>query len=573
MSTTEEKASGHTSQEEPASQPRRTSASSSLKPSSLQHQLSSQSSRQARPDHEGQSSYRLERIGSSRTQNENESERSRQPSTQEERRAQANARNLQSQQTEKKQDDGFYVDNDYYNFNPWYDQEPKKPVFGLARPFPRTVRPGMLWGKKPQEKDTDSTEEGQQAESRPVTTLHIPLGEEEQYPPEVFQAEIGGLQYEVRRIPLQKGEDDVGRLSTGIEHEGALDSGKEEPPSQIRHRYTSGYSGGLPAVNENDYAQSFETSQTEKEKKEVRDQEEQELQDYYNKYRNPLARLRAKHPEALAEFLCTMIYIFFGIAGSLYAQIYPAATGDYQTKAWAWGLAVMVGIYIGGGVSGSHMSPWISITFSIFRGFPWKMCLVYCIAQILAGFAAGALAWAIFHEAILYADPELTPDKTGMAFYAIPPSYTSVTSAFFNNFVASAIYVCASFAIGDDSNTPPGSGMSAVVYGLLTYLLSITMGLYGLGISPARDLGPRFIAWWVGYGKDTFATGWWAYGPIIAGFSGTLVGALMYDVLIFAGGESPVNYSWPSPREIKWRIRARREEQKEESRKLDVSMA
>jgi aquaglyceroporin related protein len=108
--------------------------------------------------------------------------------------------------------------------------------------------------------------------------------------------------------------------------------------------------------------------------------------------------------------------------------------------------------------------------------------------------------------------------------------------------------------------------MSALIYGFMTYLLSITMGYNGLGISPARDLGPRCVAWWVGYGRDTFATGWWAYGPIAAGLGGSLCGALLYDICIFAGGESPVNYAWPGPGDIKARMKARKQQAKE---KLD----
>jgi aquaglyceroporin related protein len=223
----------------------------------------------------------------------------------------------------------------------------------------------------------------------------------------------------------------------------------------------------------------------------------------------------------------------------------------------------MAGIYVGGGVSGAHMSPWISFSFSVFRGFPWKMCLIYSIAQILAGFAAGALAWFIYRDGIRHVDPGLTDSLTGMAFYSVPQTYVSITTAFFNNFVSAAMYVCVVFAIGDDSNTPPAPGMSALIFGLLTYLLCITMGYNGLGISPARDLGPRFIAWWVGYGSETFSTGWWAYGPLFAGLSGSLVGAFAYDAFIFSGGESPVNYNWPKPGDIKERIREWRQEKKE----------
>jgi len=112
--------------------------------------------------------------------------------------------------------------------------------------------------------------------------------------------------------------------------------------------------------------------------------------------------------------------------------------------------------------------------------------------------------------------------------------------------------------------------MSALIYGLMSFLLCITFGYNGLGVSPARDLGPRFIAWWVGYGSETFSSGWWAYGPIAAGFSGVLTGALVYDTFVFVGGESPVNYNWPSPRELRDRAKARKRLAKEKMGKLEV---
>jgi aquaglyceroporin related protein len=55
---------------------------------------------------------------------------------------------LQHERTEKKQEQNISVDNNYYSLNPWYDQQPDKPVFGLAQPLPREVRPGMLWGRQ-----------------------------------------------------------------------------------------------------------------------------------------------------------------------------------------------------------------------------------------------------------------------------------------------------------------------------------------------------------------------------------------------------------------------------------------
>lgn len=142
-------------------------------------------------------------------------------------------------------------------------------------------------------------------------TLHVPLDESEEPPPNEFDVEIGGNYYEVERMKSRGHDDGEGGDPPGISREDhapeADDGSTTQSRSQARPRYTSGYSGGLAPLEETHSVQSFETSQTEAEKKESREHEEAALQDYYNKYRNPLARLRAKYPEAPAEFLCVSL--------------------------------------------------------------------------------------------------------------------------------------------------------------------------------------------------------------------------------------------------------------------------
>lgn len=50
----------------------------------------------------------------------------------------------------------------------------------------------------------------------------------------------------------------------------------------------------------------------------------------------------------------------------------------------------------------------------------------------------------------------------------------------------------------------------------------------------------------VGYGKElwTHNSYWWIYGPQVGCFTGGLIGALLYDLAIFTGEESPINYTW-----------------------------
>lgn len=87
------------------------------------------------------------------------------------------------------------------------------------------------------------------------------------------------------------------------------------------------------------------------------------------------------------------MYLFLGISANLSVATSQNSTGSFETQAWAWGLSVMVGIYLSGGVSGGHLSPCITIALTVFRGFPWRMALVYIAMQMLAGLAAGGLAY------------------------------------------------------------------------------------------------------------------------------------------------------------------------------------
>jgi aquaglyceroporin related protein len=151
---------------------------------------------------------------------------------------------------------------------------------------------------------------------------------------------------------------------------------------------------------------------------------------------------------------------------------------------------------------------------------------------------------------------------TGSALFPKGPSFSTV-EGFFNDFVYMAIWVCIAFALGDDQNSPPGQGMTALIFGFTGFVTMIALGYNtGLGISPARDLGPRLIALWAGY-DEAFSGGYWAYGPWGASISGALFGGLIYDLCVFVGGESPVNYTWPHPGDVGRKVREKKQRTKD----------
>lgn len=78
-------------------------------------------------------------------------------------------------------------------------------------------------------------------------------------------------------------------------------------------------------------------------------------------------------------------------------------------------------------------------------------------------------------------------------------------SAFFSEFLASAILMVAVFAMCDKGNMPPPHGLSPLYLFILILGIGACLGMEtGYAINPARDLGPRLLTAMVGYGKMVF---------------------------------------------------------------------
>jgi aquaglyceroporin related protein len=240
-----------------------------------------------------------------------------------------------------------------------------------------------------------------------------------------------------------------------------------------------------------------------------------------------------------------MVAVLIGLATSLTVTTSQDQYGSFLSANWAWGLGIMIGIYIAGGISGGHLNPAISILLCVFRGFPAKKTAVYITAQMIGAILAGLLAYGLYHDAIFAYAGTLSATSTGSSFYTQPASFTGPATSFFTEFIATGILACAILALGDDSNAPPGAGMHAFIVGLVVTVLTMAFG-YNTGacLNPARDFGPRLATLIVGYGRTVFTANdcWWLWGAWGGTITGALVGGLFYDAAIFVGGESPINY-------------------------------
>lgn len=244
--------------------------------------------------------------------------------------------------------------------------------------------------------------------------------------------------------------------------------------------------------------------------------------------------------EMIAEFFGTMILVLFGdgcvATFLLFNNISPFPFANIWTVVmFGWGLAVMLGIYVAGAVSGAHINPAVTLGFAVTGRFPWNKVLYYWAAQVLGAFVAAAILYFVYKGAIDHhllganiADPA---KGVGLVFYTIPKSFVGTFGAFGSEFVGTALLVGLILAIVDSRNQPVQGNLNPVIIGLLIVAIGASFGLNtGFAINPARDFGPRLWVTIVGGGWNSFNAYTWI--PIVAPLLGGAVGALVYDYTI-----------------------------------------
>ena len=99
----------------------------------------------------------------------------------------------------------------------------------------------------------------------------------------------------------------------------------------------------------------------------------------------------------IAEFLGTFALVFCGTG----AIIIDQETGGSITQvgiAVTFGLIVMSMIYAMGDVSGAHLNPAVSISFTLSGRFPFKNLLPFIVSQITGAIAASAVLRFLFPQ-------------------------------------------------------------------------------------------------------------------------------------------------------------------------------
>lgn len=470
-----------------------------------------------------------------------------------------------------------FVQPGYADLNPSYEQPSNsRPVWSLAKPLPRVVRPGMVPTKEELLQSLANAQrptENSQKLGLDVNANDVEQGRiDKTNDPRKMAAQVEDAR-------LQRENNFMNKIING-DGTSMRQTSRMSRTSSTRGRRTSRL-GGVPqdqlsmveeGGSQDDDEEGEGTRFDDEHLDTIQENEDlgQRLDDLldsselekagYPEDLHPLVQelvedevhnnhttwsvIRTHHREALGEALGVFVQLTMGFCVDLAVTLNNQ--GNPNTTDWAWGLATMMAIYISGGISGAHLNPVITMVLWFFRGFPKAKMPEYFAAQFLAAFLAGLAAYGIYYQAIDHY--LLTNADTGIINSFVTnarQTWVGPGTAFFNEFMGTAFLVVTVMALGDDQNAPPGAGMNSLIIGLVITCLSMCFAYQtGAAFNPSRDFGPRLALLAVGFPSDLFTNPYWFYGPWAGALSGGFMGAFLYDMFIFTGGESPVNYPW-----------------------------
>ena len=213
----------------------------------------------------------------------------------------------------------------------------------------------------------------------------------------------------------------------------------------------------------------------------------------------------------LVEFFGTFILVFVG-AGAV--ALTAAQGGSLLGSAFAFGLALLVIVYVFATWSGAHVNPAVSLGYAVSGRMSWLNMIGYWIAQFLGGILAAALIVFFFGS------------SSGVGASVGSLTSTAPWKALLFEALLTFFLVFAALQV---TNNPALALVSGLVIGMiLTADMLVGFPLTGASMNPARSLGPALFSNNIG--------SYWIYffGPLL----GAIVAALLFRLM---------NASWKNP--------------------------
>lgn len=203
----------------------------------------------------------------------------------------------------------------------------------------------------------------------------------------------------------------------------------------------------------------------------------------------------------LAEFMGTLILVGLGTMGILAVG---GANGPAEIIAigFAFGLALLAGIWVAGHVSGAHFNPAVTLAMLIERRTSFGDAVGYWIAQFAGGTVGSLIVLAV-------------ADGSQEAVASTATTYVDFGSALTTEITLTAVFVWVILAVTKSGGKHAAAAIALVLTGV--HLAGIPSS--GASVNPARSFGPALVG-------DAITSDLWLY--LYAPLIGAIVAWALY---------------------------------------------
>ena len=247
--------------------------------------------------------------------------------------------------------------------------------------------------------------------------------------------------------------------------------------------------------------------------------------------------------EFAGEALGTFLLVLFG-CGAVAVSVLFHAHRELMSVALAWGTGVALAIYLTRHLSCAHLNPAVSVAMAIGGRMSVRKLPVYLGGQFAGAVLAGLAVYALFGPSIAAHEQGLgivrgtaASVKTAMIFGEFYPNpdltaRVSLPLAMAAEGFGTFLLVLMVFALTEGCNVGrPDAALAPVFIGLtVTAIICLIAPLTQAGLNPARDLGPRLVAWAMGWGAAAFPdrVGGFLHVYVLAPLAGGAAAALFF---------------------------------------------
>ncbi|MGT2425071.1 aquaporin Z [Amnibacterium kyonggiense] len=218
-----------------------------------------------------------------------------------------------------------------------------------------------------------------------------------------------------------------------------------------------------------------------------------------------------------AEAFGTFLLVFGGVGTALFAAAFPSAKDNalgvgHLGVALAFGLALLAGILVVGGVSGGHFNPAVSVGLAVAGRMPWREVPGYVLAQVVGGVLASSVLVLIASDG-----PTgflLGAQRSGFAsngWGAHSPGGFGLPAVLLTEVVLTAVFVALILAV--TARTELASIAPFAIGLTLTVVHLISIPISNTSVNPARSIAAAIWG-----GPDAIAQLWaFIVAPIVGG--------------------------------------------------------